>query len=159
MSAPVSATMTSANGLAHPRDRRQVLKLAGEREHLLLNARRQFPDRRGELVDALQMQPAQERVVITEVAGQRLNQLRDLRAHPRLGHLGQHLRVAFAVDQRRQHRPPGDPKDVGGHRRQLDPGVFELLLQPLRLAGAFGGQGGPVAGQIPQLPDRLRRHE
>jgi hypothetical protein len=56
MSAPVSATMTSANGLAHPRDRRQVLKLAGEREHLLLNARRQFPDRRGELVDALQMQ-------------------------------------------------------------------------------------------------------
>ena len=61
--------MTSANGLAHPRDRRQVLKLAGKREHLLLNARRQFPDRCGELVDALQMQPAQERVVLTEVAG------------------------------------------------------------------------------------------
>ena len=53
------------DGLAHPRDRRQVLKLAGKREHLLLNARRQFPDRRGELVDALQMQPAQKRMVFS----------------------------------------------------------------------------------------------
>ncbi len=37
------------------RDRRQLLELAGERAHLLLDARRQFPDRRAELVDALQV--------------------------------------------------------------------------------------------------------
>jgi hypothetical protein len=44
--------------LAHPRDRRQLVELAGERAHLLLDPRRQFRDRRGELVDPLQMQPA-----------------------------------------------------------------------------------------------------
>jgi hypothetical protein len=148
-----------SDGLPHSRDRRQVLKVAGKRAHLLLDPRRQFCDRRGELVDALQTQPAQKRVVVTEVAGQRLHQLWDLRAHPGLGHLGEHLRVAFAVDQRGQHRPPGDPEDVGGHRRQLDPGVFEFLLQPLRLSAAFGQQCAPVAGQVSQLPDRLRRHE
>ncbi len=144
--------------LAHARDRRQLFKLAGERAHLLLDARAEFLDRRGELVDAPQMQHAQKRVVLTEVAGQRLHQLRDLRAHPTLGHLRQLLRVAFASDERGQHRPPGDPEDVAGHRRQLDPG-FELLLQPRRLPTTLGDQRGAVAGQIPQLPDRLRRHE
>ena len=36
----------------------------------------------------------------------------DLAAHPRPRQLGQHLRVAFASDQRGQHRPPGHPEDV-----------------------------------------------
>ena len=105
------------------------------------------------------MQPAQERVVGAEIAGQRLHQLRDLRAHPAFGQLGQRDGVVLARDQRGQHRPSRDPEDVGGHRRQLDPGVLQFLLQPLRLPGALGGQRGPVAGQVPQLPDRLRRHE
>jgi len=29
---------------------------------------------------------------------------------------------------------PETPEDVGGHRRQLDPGVFEQLLESLHLA-------------------------
>ena len=105
---------------------------------------RQLADRRDELVDALKMQPAQERVVFAEVAGQRRHQLRDLRPHPGLGHLGQHLRVAFAVDQRGQHLPSRHTEDVGRHRRQLDPGVLEFLLQPLRLPAALGGLRGAV---------------
>jgi len=146
------------HGLAHARDRHQVLKLAGKRAHLLCDPGRQFGDRRGELVDTLQMQPAQK------TRGAR----RSCRSTPAPGGgiLGRirvlaisasNLRVAFAVNQRGQHRPPGYPGDVGGHRRQLDPGVFEFLLQPLRLPAALGGQRGPVAGQVPQLPDRLRR--
>ena len=46
-----------------------------------------------------------------------------------------------------------------GHRGQLDPGVFQELLQPLHLPGPFAGQPGAGPGQVPQLPDRLRRHE
>src|SRR3954447_19404990 len=38
-------------------------------------------------------------------------------------------------------------------------GVLEQLLHPLLLRGASGEQVDPVAGQIPQLPDRRRRHE
>jgi hypothetical protein len=62
-------------GLAHPGNSRQLLQLTGKRAHRLLDPHRQFQDRRTELVDALQVQPAQKRVVVTEIPGQRLDQL------------------------------------------------------------------------------------
>ncbi len=77
-----------SDALTDPGQGDQVLKLVGERAHLLLDPPRQFQDRRRELVDALQVQAAQEGVVVTEVPGQRLLQLVDLGAHPGLGHLG-----------------------------------------------------------------------
>jgi hypothetical protein len=42
-------------GLAHAGDGGQLLKLAGERAHLVLDPGRQFQDRGGELVNALQV--------------------------------------------------------------------------------------------------------
>ena len=79
----------------------------------------------------------------------------DLGAHSPLGQIGQHRGVALPGDQRFEHGPSRDPGDVGGHRGQLDPGVFEQLLQPLDLPGAFPGDRGAGAGQITELPDRL----
>src|SRR5665647_1298099 len=49
-------------------------------------------------IEAVQVHPAQERVVLPEPADQCLGQWGDLGAHPALGHLGQDLRVAFPGD-------------------------------------------------------------
>jgi MFS transporter, DHA2 family, multidrug resistance protein len=54
--------------------------------------------------------------LVAEAAPQRLAQLRQLGAQPTTGQLGQHLGVAFAGDQRAQHRPARDAQDVSGHR-------------------------------------------
>ena len=96
-------------------------------------------DRGGVLVDQVQVHPGQERVVLAEPAGQRLGQRGDLRPQPPLGQIGQHGRVAFPGDQRLEHRPPRHAEDVGGDRGQLDPGVLEQLLQPLRPPGRVPG--------------------
>jgi hypothetical protein len=42
---------------------------------------------------------------------------------------------------------------------QEDPGVFEQLLQPLYLTGAFPGDRSARPSQITKLPDRLGWHE
>jgi len=57
----------------------------------------------------------QEPVVFTEPAGQCLGEFGDLGPQPAFGEFGQCGRVALAIDQRLEHRPPGHPTDVGGH--------------------------------------------
>ena len=42
---------------------------------------------------------------------------------------------------------------------QLDQGAFQQLFQPLEAAGPLLGQPGPGPGVVPQVPDRLGRHE
>src|SRR5512132_1962923 len=68
----------------------------------------------------------------------------------RAGDLG----VALSSDQCGQHGPAGDPEDVAGHHREFDLGVLQQLLDPLLLGGPRRHQIGPVAGHVPQLPDR-----
>ena len=62
-----------------------------------------------QLVDVVQVHPQQQRVVVVEAAHQGLAQLGDLGPHAGQGHVGQHLGVAFAGDQRLQH-PPARPR-------------------------------------------------
>ena len=50
--------------------------------------------------------------MISEVPVEGLFKPIDLAAHPCPRQLREHLRVAFASDQRGQHRPPGHPEDV-----------------------------------------------
>src|SRR3954469_482746 len=114
---------------------------------------------RGARVDAVQHRPSQEGVVLTEAAGECLCQQCAFAPHPGQGEISQCLRVAFPADQRFQHRPGRLTGQVRHHRRQLHPGVFQQLLQALDLPGAFPDDLGAVAVQIPQLPDRFRRHE
>lgn len=145
--------------MADAGDGLQQLNLVGKRAQLFLDPRRQFGDRGLELVDAFQVQAAQERMVFCEVADQRFGECGDLGAHAGLGHLGQGVGVAFPADERFEHGPAGDAEDVGRHRRQLDPGVFEFLFQPLGFPAQLMGQGGAVTGEVAQVPDRFRRHE
>jgi len=101
----------------------------------------------------------QQPVVGAEAAPQRLPQCRELGAQLPPSQLGQHLRVAGAAHQRGQHVAAGAAEDVAGHAGQLDPGVLQDLVQPLRLPGALLDLRLAVAGQVAQLADRLGRHE
>lgn len=101
-------------------------------------------------------------VVVGELPGQRLDQVRDLGAHPAPGQLGERPRVALPGHQRVQHRPAGDSEQVAGPVllvRELDAGILQQLLDLLAVPGALGDQGRAQPGEVAQLPDRGGRHE
>jgi len=111
------------------------------------------------VLQVLQGQPDQQPMVVAEAAAQGVAELGELGAQPAAGQLGQHPGVALAGDQGRQHRPAGDAQDVTGDRVQLDAGVLQGLLDPLALGAVGLDEPLAVAGEIPQLADRLGRHE
>ena len=95
----------------------------------------------------------QERVVIGEVAGERLLQRGDLAAHHTPRQLRQRFRIALPADQRGQHLAARDAEDVRDNHAQLDARILQQLLHPLLLRGPRRHQVGAVAGDIAQLPD------
>ncbi len=111
------------------------------------------------LVDQIQVQPGKEGVGGPEATGQRLGKRGDLDPHPPLGQLSELDGVTPTGDQRLQHRPPGHPGDVGSNRGQLDPRVLQQLFQALDLPRTLSHPRGPGAGEITQLPDRLKGNE
>jgi hypothetical protein len=111
--------------LIKPRDRR------GERDQVRLDLSIEHGDVGVDPVDSGQHPPQQEPVVVVEVSGERLLELRDLHAHPGPRHVREHSGVAFSGDQGSHHLPPGDPEDVRGDHRQLDAGVLQQLLDPV----------------------------
>jgi hypothetical protein len=98
-------------------------------------------------------------VVLGEASGERLGERGDLRTHPPFREVSEHGRVTLAGDERLEHRPAGDPADVGGHRGELDAGAFEELLEALDLPVPFTGDRRAGAGEVAQLADRLGRDE
>ena len=111
------------------------------------------------LVDQIEMDLGQERVVITETSGERLGQLGDLGPQPSLRQLGELDRIALPGDERVEHQPAGHAADVARHRRQLDAGVLEELLQALDLPGPFPSDRRAGSGQVAELTDRRGWHE
>jgi hypothetical protein len=107
-----------------------------ERGDLGLDPGLHLGDVGAELIDAGQHPGKQERVVVGEPPDERLLQSGDLDAHPGPGQLGEHLGVALPGDQRGQHVPPGDPKDVRDDHGELDLGVLEQLFDPVLLRAA-----------------------
>jgi hypothetical protein len=117
--------MTSAARSVDPGDGVQQRHLLGEGGDHLLDPRRQGGDGLVRVVDVGQDLGDQQPVMVgAEPAGQRLPQRWQLAPEPALGQGGQHLRVVGAGHQGFQHGPAGGPDDVGGHTRQLDPGVL-----------------------------------
>jgi hypothetical protein len=75
----------------------------------------------------------QQRVQRLESSLKRLAQRRDLRPHPALGKIGEDRRVGRPRYERVEHRAARPAKDVGGDAVELDAGVLERLVQPVRL--------------------------
>jgi hypothetical protein len=98
-------------------------------------------------------------VVVVEAAGERFDQGGVPEAQPPAGERGEHLGVALAGDQRLEHRPPGDTEDVAGDRGELDQGVLEQLLQPLRVPGALLDQVEAQPRVVAQPADLRGRDE
>lgn len=115
----------------------------------------QLRDRGVGLVDACQHRPTQQGVVLVEPPSHRVLQGGDLRTHPSLGHLREHHRIALSRDQGVDHLPPRLGQHTRRHAGELHAGVFEDLVQPLRLPGPFLDHRLAVAGQIPQRPERF----
>jgi hypothetical protein len=97
-------------------------------------------------VEVGQDHPGEEGVVLGEAPGQRLGQGTDRDPQPAPGQLGQDPRVAFAGDQRLEHRRPGLAEDVAGHHREFDAGVFEQLCPCAASRGCGRPAGWPAGG-------------
>src|SRR5665647_1156327 len=158
MSAPVSAMMTSAVVFLTPGMVTRC-SICGAKGRISWSIRAESSSMVADNSSMRVRCMRHKKVVLTKVAGEGLDQGGDLGSHPAPGHIRHDLRVVLAFDERGQHRPPGDTQDVGGYRTDLNPGVLELLLQPLGFPGTFDRQSGPVAGQVTQVPDRFGRDE
>jgi hypothetical protein len=114
-------------------------------------------DRDVQAGDAVLVQPAQQRVVLGEPAGQGHRQVGQLARgpHPALGQARQHRPAAFPVDQRFDHRGSGLAGNVGGDRAELDAGRFQRLAQPLDLGGAGLDRLDPLC-RVPDYADAGR---
>jgi hypothetical protein len=158
------ATQLGDEHLGHPAtdagDGHHPLDYLGDRAQQHLDLLIGLGDRGLQPVDVGQHLRDQQPVMLDpEPVGQRLPQRRNLRTQPALRQLRQHRRVLLTGQQGGQDRPAGLAQDRRGDRGQLDPRVLQHLLQPLNGPGPLLGQPSAVSGQIPQQPNRTRRHE
>jgi hypothetical protein len=100
-----------------------------------------------------------ERVNIPELAGQRVFQLLAGRLEPLVSQRGQRRRAVLPAREGIEEPPPADAEQVRDHHRDLQQRVLEDFLHPGLVPRLVLGQPGPGAGQHPQVPHRLRRHE
>ncbi len=98
-------------------------------------------------------------VMGAEVAGERLPQGREFGPHAAPRQLGQDRGVARALHEGLQHGAARGAEDVPGHGRQLDAGIFEHLVDPVRFAGALLDERLPIAREIPELANGCWRHK
>ncbi|MGH3710519.1 MAG: hypothetical protein ACRDRU_14610 [Pseudonocardiaceae bacterium] len=118
-----------------PGDSPEQPQLLGDRVGYLTDPGVQVLDHPGEVVEVVGVQSGQQRVMVTEAAGTRHGQIRDLGAHHPAGQLGQHARVAFPGDECLDHVPRRERGDAGGHRLDCDAAVLQDCGQPLPLSG------------------------
>ena len=119
----------------------------------------QLLDRGGQPVDLIEQHAGEFGVMLVEPAAQRLDQSSTFGFHPAPGQLGQPARIAVPGDERLEHVAHRAGVQLAGHRRHLDQSVFQQLLQPLPVPGAFPGQIHPQPGVIAQHSNLRRRHK
>ena len=133
------------------------LRVRGERQ---LDALAQVLDCGVERVDVREELGDHDAVMLDlEAAGERLAQLRNLRAHPGLRELGQLLGIADARQERFEHRPRGLRVGMRRDAGELDASVLEHLLKALDRARALVDLRLAKPRQITQPADLHRRHE
>src|SRR2546429_1145919 len=65
----------------------------------------------------------------------------------------------FPGEHRFQDRSPRSTQSIGRYRSQLNVGVLENLLNPIRDAVDLLCQTYPIPREVPKFTCRLRRHE
>jgi hypothetical protein len=88
-----------------------------------------------------------------EMADQRLPPGGQFGAQLAARQLGQGRRVGRAVDEGLEHGPPGDAKNVGRDRGQLDPRVLEQLVEPVDLTRPLLDEDFALAREPAPLAD------
>ena len=141
------------------RDAAQQLNGRVERGDALLDRVRQPVDLLIEEVQVREDRADQQRVQIVEAALQGFPKRGDLLTQAPLREIGEHLGISRAGHERVEHRPAGLAQQVRRDAVQLDVGVLQRLVQPLRLALALSDLRLAIPGELPQVADRLWRHE
>ncbi len=110
-------------------------------------------------IEMVQMQPQHEAMMGRHPSAQRRLQFIGGGVDAPVSQGRQSLGIGLSGDQRLNHAAAGEAKDVGEHRIELDVGIFQRLLQALRVAAAFAHELLAGAQQIPHLLGRLVGHE
>jgi hypothetical protein len=150
--------LSGAGGDAGDRGGQRDGRLPG-RAQLGLDRLRQLGDVLVQEVQVREDRTDDQRVVGLKAALERFFELGELLAQKALGEVGEHLGIGGAGHQRVEHRPPGDAEDVGGDAVELDAGVLQRLVQPVRFALTLSDLCLAVPRQRPEPPLRLGRDE
>ena len=90
-------------------------------------------------------------MVLCQMSFQGLLELRDFPSQLPLCQIGELHRILFPYDQSFQHRSARGAQDIARHRRQLDVGILQNLVNSVRSACFFLRLLRAVSGQIAQL--------
>ena len=142
-----------------PGDGDQQVAGGAKRLHHRLGLRVQLREHAVEVVQVVQVQPAQHGVVVPEPALQRHRQVRDLRPHPADGQVRQHGTAPLPVDQRLDHQPSRLRGDGPGHGVELDARVLQHVPEAGDLADPLLRDLRPVADHVPGRLDLRGRDE
>ena len=88
-------------------------------------------------------------VMRAEAAGQGVAQGGQLAAECAAGEMREDLGTGSAGDQGLEHGPAGDPEEAAGDRGELDPGIFEDLVEAGGVAGALLAEDRAGSGLSP----------
>jgi len=119
----------------------------------------QFLDRFFKEVDMGEDCLQQYAVVGPETAFEGLPQFGKFLPESAPGKVGKGVRAGRAFEEGLEHQLRRQAHDVGGYRGELDIGRLKELMETIHFTGPLLDQGGTVAGEVPQIPDRLGRNK
>jgi hypothetical protein len=110
-------------------------------------------------VDVGQQALEHEHVMLSDAVEQGFTQLRLFPAQQPLHERRELVRIALASDDRPQHCPARDAKDIRRDIAELNVRGFQHLLNPIHFAGMLLNELPPIASQLTQLTEGCRRDE
>src|SRR5207302_2602369 len=132
-----------------------ILKRAHASVDLLLDlAQSRF--REAQMIEQLSKQKS---MMLGHATFERQFQFRNLVPWQPFGQLCEPGSVLLPGEHRFQDRSPRSTQSIGRYRSQLNVGVLENLLNPIRDAVDLLCQTYPIPREVPKFTCRLRRHE
>jgi hypothetical protein len=143
--------------LVHAADGVEARELLGEGRHGAIDLGAHGLDGLVQVVEVGEELADEEGVVGAEVAEQGVSQGGQLLAQLAAGEIREDNGVGGAGHQGLEHGPPGGAEQTRGDRGELDPGVFEDLVEAVGVACALLDKEFPVAGEPRFIVPLLRK--